>query len=897
MMSPHICFEVVILTLTTVLQIWAYQDVVDSQCLRNLLRLRLDGSRLAGRQVHVDVLNGSHVITITPFLAAQCGFSINSDPWGNSLLYISLQHCYAQTRGDGTFEVNLQLRPHRQHSYRGHTVSKTCSYPEWASREILCSHNYMEVSVVHDLPISEQIAWMMSSAKDSTSIESDSPSTRSPFRFQNVMVYAPAEKTFSLVQLQGQGYGLHISPTRLLIRGPHNTSATYFQDVAQIPMAILKSSVIYEYRWMLFLVKAAAACPAGGVSFTKDVITWRLPRHITPLLSSTSSEIIEAYMGIDGQRLDEAIITARGYSFYATDYHFVIEMPIGSPDGYYKSHVQEGLYHITYSIEPMVELLWRETGGSEETRYKALHPISTPPLPRPPHVTDYTVPEEGKFRIILGTFLPDVDLINITTGSAVMTVSQAAANGFDIQQHIFPNGSIAFNLEVPFTQPAVIKENLNVITTTYTLELGFVFLVLPEEIVFSHPAILETAVEDDLPSINGSCDQKYFYITVHYGSKGHNFDTLVGGSLLTTELAQQYSYNENRTHFTVKVPFGSPDIAFEVVKSSFVRGRIDVTLQDPERGWNISYYSRACSFFTSFIECMPNGTIEAIAIKVEAVPSLDLRQLSLNDPSCGPTYSDNHFALFLFRVDSCGTTREFTDGVMVYKNRASLKDETDFMSSEPKYRFTFSCEYSVNSSKTVAFITTPQSTASVADVGVGELMVQMRLAKDAQYTDFYSDGEYPTVRYLQQPLYFELELAQCKDPNVELVVDRCWATLHKDRTSKPQWNIIVDGCPNPEDPDQTIFHPVIPDARVKHTSLFKRFEVKMFSFAAAEDVAASQVVFHCDVVICDSTSAFNGLCHGQCATEQMGAYSVKRGPRSVSALHKECVSSGLIFLR
>lgn len=69
-----------------------------------------------------------------------------------------------------------------------------------------------------------------------------------------------------------------------------------------------------------------------------------------------------------------------------------------------------------------------------------------------------TVPEEGKFRMILGTFLPDVDLINITAGSAVMTVSQAAANGFDIQQHIFPNGSIAFSLEVPFTQPAVIKE-------------------------------------------------------------------------------------------------------------------------------------------------------------------------------------------------------------------------------------------------------------------------------------------------------------------------------------------------------------------------------------------------------------------------------------------------------
>lgn len=107
-------------------------DVLSSDCLGNVLRLELDGSRLAGKQVHVDVVSkledqrvpvyrqipftvrillcsnmtkfsnafsdGSDVVTITPFLAAQCGFSLNSDPWGNSLLYISLQHCYAQSR-------------------------------------------------------------------------------------------------------------------------------------------------------------------------------------------------------------------------------------------------------------------------------------------------------------------------------------------------------------------------------------------------------------------------------------------------------------------------------------------------------------------------------------------------------------------------------------------------------------------------------------------------------------------------------------------------------------------------------------------------------------------------------------------------------------------------------
>lgn len=73
-----------------------------------------------------------------------------------------------------------------------------------------------------------------------------------------------------------------------------------------------------------------------------------------------------------------------------------------------------------------------------------------------------------------------------------------------------------------------------------------------------------TLIFSDLPSVDGSCDEKNFYITVQYGSKGPNFETLVGGSLLTTELAQRYGFNENGTHFILKVPFGSPDIAFEV---------------------------------------------------------------------------------------------------------------------------------------------------------------------------------------------------------------------------------------------------------------------------------------------------------------------------------------------
>lgn len=48
------------------------------------------------------------------------------------------------------------------------------------------------------------------------------------------------------------------------------------------------------------------------------------------------------------------------------------------------------------------------------------------------------------------------------------------------------------------------------------------------------------------------------------------------------------------------------------------------------------------------------------------------------------------------------------------------------------------------------------------------------------------------MKYLRQPLYFEVELMESLDPNLELIVENCWATRHEDRTSLPSWDIIVD---------------------------------------------------------------------------------------------------------
>lgn len=73
----------------------------------------------------------------------------------------------------------------------------------------------------------------------------------------------------------------------------------------------------------------------GGVLFTEDLISWHVPRRVTPLLDG-HIRLVEMTMGINGQRLDKAQMAARGYSLSTTDFHIVVEIPVGSSDGYYK---------------------------------------------------------------------------------------------------------------------------------------------------------------------------------------------------------------------------------------------------------------------------------------------------------------------------------------------------------------------------------------------------------------------------------------------------------------------------------------------------------------------------------------------------------------------------------
>ncbi|XP_031675085.1 uncharacterized protein LOC116368573 [Oncorhynchus kisutch] len=702
---------------------------LNAECLGNVIRLSV-----APLFEDVDaVFNDTQIINLTPGLATQCGFSFKFDPMGNAMFFASLQNCFSQNMDDKMFSLVMQFRLPGNHMTEDpvYRVGKTCSYTPWTSREILCDRNYMEVSVRRTLPDIQTIPKQPTGGPKARSgnFRRGAEAVASGYKMTAV-VFSPSKNVMNVDEVQRKGYAIANTPTRLVLRSPHNAEETYLQNVAGVPMRVLSTSTFFEQKWLVTRVDATAVCPTPeAVAFTPEVITWYMPKHIDPLFSSDAFTMLEVYMGIDAKRLDTEEMAARNYSVLVTEAHIIVEIPVGAVGGYFKSHIQDDQYFVTYTIEPMLELLWIEEVAHENTSYKVLFPITTP--------------------------------------------------------------------------------------------------------------------------------------------------------------------------FTITLPFSSPDAVFESVHSSSVRSRLDVALLNPYNNMTIKYFSLACSFIKTLTECFSNGTMTALAVKVESAPGLNPGQLTLSDPACGPTYSDDRFAYFHFTVNSCGTTRKFINNVMLYENEISLPDELEVKlnatkSSEEEYQLKVSCYYVANITRTLAFLTRPRDNEPFAETGTGRLMVRMRIAQDASYNTFHQEEDYPVVRYLRQPLHFEVELTTSSDPKVALVLDHCWATLNEDRDSRPRWNLIINGCENPEDPYRVVFHPVEVDARVHFPSHVKRFEVYMFSFAEDAVEQSGQVFVHCDVVICDASSPTGGPCSGQCVNQD----NLKRGQRHVKDLFEErhvYVSSGYIL--
>uniref|UniRef100_A0A8C6WVT5 ZP domain-containing protein n=1 Tax=Neogobius melanostomus TaxID=47308 RepID=A0A8C6WVT5_9GOBI len=764
------------------------------------------------------------LVTLTRSLASQCGFSSSTDASGTLRIYASLLNCFSENQDDQRFSLELVLRISPDEVY---TVTETCEYADWAPREVLCQKDYMEVR-----------PWMGLG--------------RNKNKQQSMDVSTALSK----------GYGLILTHSRLVLRSPVSTAETYS---------------------IQFHVKLLSPFVAAGISFTDTSIRWFLPKRITPLLSSGQLTLLDVGLGVDGRKLDAAELEVLRYSLTVDDTYIVVVIPIGARGGFYKSVVQDGRYMTTYRVEPFLEMLWNEDSSNEDTRYRVLFPISTPHIYRPPQVTQNTEPIEDVFKVKIGPFAPDVVLLNISCASETLTVRKALSRGFRVREGVDPESKMkSFTIFVPRTDPAV-QQTKDQGHTVFAAQLIFGFMVLPE----LQPFAISAALEARLPhTVTGECDVHHFHVLVHSGTQ--DFQTLVGRSPLTLTLAQQYGFEDNGTHFTFSVPILAPDVIYETIEPSVVRARLDVILVSPEDNKHITDFSLSCSFFSTLVECFPNGTITVLALKLEAVPGLDPSQLTLADSRCGPVFSTEQYAFFSFVASSCGTSRKFVGNTMVYENDVALPDEHLAQrlaeNKEPEYQLKVKCLYDTNTTRRFSYHLRPSRNQPAAGTSMGQLQVQLRMAHDGLFGAFYTDGDFPLTVSQHEALWFEVELKPALGGKISLELEKCWATEDQEKNSTPRWSFINNGCVVQDCPLQVHMIPVRQDIRVHHPSQLKRFTLRLGNFIQQQ--GSLQLFIHCDVIICDPRNPMSGVCAGQCSEQP-------QGPRLAPEEH---VSTGPIFV-
>nr|XP_023696542.1 zona pellucida sperm-binding protein 4-like [Paramormyrops kingsleyae] len=285
------------------------------------------------------------------------------------------------------------------------------------------------------------------------------------------------------------------------------------------------------------------------------------------------------------------------------------------------------------------------------------------------------------------------------------------------------------------------------------------------------------------------------------------------------------------------------------------------------------YYGNAVT-----LQCTEDGHFLVVVAKSSAALHLTspaVSQLGDGAPSCGPVAVTDSFDVYNFPVTACGTTQKVEGNYVVFESRLFLFCSAgmglpNLAKNTLSQEVILQCKYLTLSTAEVPMVLQP-----IAIAAPGPLRIELRLAKGQchasgcdegvhLYSSYYGQSDGPITKMLRDPVYVEVRILERTDPNLVLLLERCWATLATDPLSLPQWRLLVDGCPDQTDKYQTTLVPVDGSSGLPFPSHYKRFAVKMFAFVDQNfhPHQMQKVFFHCSVAVCHLSAADN--CEQRC---------------------------------
>ncbi|KAL2770651.1 zona pellucida sperm-binding protein 4 preproprotein, partial [Daubentonia madagascariensis] len=271
---------------------------------------------------------------------------------------------------------------------------------------------------------------------------------------------------------------------------------------------------------------------------------------------------------------------------------------------------------------------------------------------------------------------------------------------------------------------------------------------------------------------------------------------------------------------------------------------------------NSCYYGN-----TVTLHCSQEGRFSIAVSRNVTLPPLLLDSVRLafgNDSGCNPVMTTHNFALFQLPFTSCGTTRRITGDQAVYENElVATRDVKRWsrgsITRDSIFRLRVSCSYSVSSSSLPVNVQVFTLPPPLPEIQPGPLTLELQIAKDNNYSSYYTAGDYPVVKLLRDPIYVEVSILHRTDPYLGLLLHQCWATPSTSPLSQPQWPVLVKGCPYTGDNYQTQLIPVQNAWDLLFPSHHRRFSIFTFSFvdpAVAKQALKGQVYLHCSVSVC-----------------------------------------------
>ncbi|NXG20790.1 ZP1 protein, partial [Grallaria varia] len=262
---------------------------------------------------------------------------------------------------------------------------------------------------------------------------------------------------------------------------------------------------------------------------------------------------------------------------------------------------------------------------------------------------------------------------------------------------------------------------------------------------------------------------------------------------------------------------------------------------------------------TATVQCLREGQFILVVPRgTTAQPyNVDSVRLARSEAGCEPFRVSDAFVMFRFPVTRCGTTLQVIEDRLIYENQLIStidvqESSRGFITRDSVYILQARCIYNASDLLPLGMeVAVPTTGAPLAVPG--PLGLQLRIATDESYSSYHPVGDFPLVRVLRDPIFVEVRLLQKTDPNLVLVLHQCWASPGSNAASRPQWPILVDGCPFQGDNYRTRMVPVGPASpELPFPSHYQRFVISTFTFVEPPGMAVmeGEVYISCSASVC-----------------------------------------------